>query len=235
MERITMERIMDRVNQLFFLSRVFAMASCVSVLAGCATQAPITHQPMSARPAPTAPQQTGASLYSDATFRPLFEDKRARHVGDLLSITIAENNTASKKSSTDTSRKSSLEASVPTITGLPLKGLQGLGVNASLTSSFAGAGDAAMTNAFSGSITVTVVEVLNNGNLIVSGEKQLSINQGNEYVRFSGVVSPAYIVKNTVLSSQVADAKLEYKQDGSLNEAQTQGWLARFFLSVLPF
>lgn len=209
--------------------------SLALVLGGCAAPAPIIHQPMTARSAPIPPQATGASLYSPATFRPLFEDFRARHIGDVLTISITESTTASKKSSEDASRKSSLDASVPTLAGLPLKGLQGLGASATSAYSFAGAGDAAMTNAFSGSITVTVVEELPNGNLLVSGEKQLAINHGNEFVRFSGVVSPAYIVANTVTSSHVADAKLEFKQDGALNGAQTQGWLSKFFLSISPF
>jgi flagellar L-ring protein precursor FlgH len=207
----------------------------VLALGGCAASAPIVHQPMTARAAPIPTQATGASLYSSATFRPLFEDARARHVGDVLTITISENNTASKKSSDDASRKTSLNASVPTIAGLPFKGLQGLGASATSSYSFAGAGDAAMTDTFSGSITVTVVEEFPNGNLLVSGEKQLAINHGNEFVRFSGVVSPNYIVKNTVTSTHVADAKLEFKQDGALNSAQTQGWLSKFFLSILPF
>ena len=215
----------------------WASAGLILFWGGCAmpAPAPIIHQPMSARPAPIPEQATGASLYSAATFRPLFEDPRARHVGDVLTITIAESNSASKKSSEDSSRKSSLAAGVPTIAGLPFKGLQGLGVSATSAYTFAGAGDAAMTNAFSGSITVTVVEELPNGNLLVSGEKQLAINHGNEFVRFSGVVSPRYIVNNTVTSSRVADAKLEFKQDGVLNSAQTEGWLAKFFLSILPF
>lgn len=220
-------------------SKGAAWAGAVVALAlgGCALPppGPITHQPMTARAAPVAEQATGASLYSAATFRPLFEDQRARHVGDVLTITISESNSASKKSSEDASRKSSLSASVPTIAGLPFKALQGLGASASSAYSFAGAGDAAMTNAFSGSITVTVVEELSNGNLVVSGEKQLAINHGNEFVRFSGVVAPRYIVNNTVTSSHVAEARLEFKQDGALSSAQTQGWLARFFLTILPF
>lgn len=213
------------------------LSGCLVLLAlvGCASTAPITHQPMSARPTPVEKPNTGASLYSDATYRPLFEDRRARNVGDVLTILISESNTASKKSSTDATRKSSLEAAVPTITGAPLAGLAGLSVAGTSAYSFAGSGDAAMTNAFSASMTVTVVDVFPNGNLLVSGEKQVSINQGNEFVRFSGVVAPIYIVGNSVKSSQVADAKLEFKQDGALNSAQTHGWLSRFFLSVLPF
>lgn len=101
---------------------------------------------------------------------------------------------------------------------------------------FAGKGDSSANNAFTGTIAVTVIEVLPNGNLLVSGEKQMNINQGGEFVRFSGVVNPTTVSSaNTVSSTQVADARMEYKGTGYIDEAQTMGWLARFFLSVLPF
>ncbi|MGH8672017.1 MAG: flagellar basal body L-ring protein FlgH, partial [Burkholderiales bacterium] len=91
-------------------------------------------------------------------------------------------------------------------------------------------------NAFTGTMSVTVIEVLANGNLLVSGEKQLALNQGTEYVRFSGVVNPTSITGgNTVSSTLVADARLEYRGTGYIDEAQTMGWLARFFLSFLAF
>jgi flagellar L-ring protein precursor FlgH len=83
---------------------------------------------------------------------------------------------------------------------------------------------------------VTVVDVLGNGNLLVSGEKQMLINQGTEFIRFSGVVDPKMVLGDgTVLSRQVADAKIEYSGKGYINEAQTMGWLQRFFLNVMPF
>ena len=215
------------------LLAIFLLA--VAILCGCAAPAPITHQPMSARPREAVVKPTGASLYSDATFKSLFEDHRAMRVGDVLTIVISESNTASKKSSVDNSKKSSVNSLIPTLSGVPFSSLAGLAVSGTDTATFAGSGGAAMTNAFSGNLTVTVIDVYPNGNLLVSGEKQVAINQGNEYGRFSGVVAPIYIVGNSVKSAQVADAKLEFKQDGALDAAQTQGWLSRFFLSILPF
>ena len=101
---------------------------------------------------------------------------------------------------------------------------------------FAGKGDAAARNVFSGNITVTVIEVLSNGNLLVSGEKQVSVGHGTEYIRLSGVVNPYFIsTANTITSTNVADARIEYKESGAISEAQVMGWLARFFLTVLPF
>ncbi|HPR08315.1 MAG TPA: flagellar basal body L-ring protein FlgH, partial [Denitromonas sp.] len=86
-----------------------------------------------------------------------------------------------------------------------------------------------------GTITCTVIEVYPNGNLLVSGEKQVSINQGNEFIRFSGVVNPNHVTtNNTVQSTQVADARIEYKGSGYINESQVMGWLQRFFLLLLP-
>jgi flagellar L-ring protein precursor FlgH len=89
---------------------------------------------------------------------------------------------------------------------------------------------------FTGTITVTVIEVMPNGNLLVSGEKQVSIGAGTEYIRLSGIVNPYFInAANTISSASVADARIEYKESGVISEAQVFGWLARFFMSVLPF
>ncbi len=84
-------------------------------------------------------------------------------------------------------------------------------------------------------MAVTVIEVLENGNLLVSGEKQVTINQGTEFIRFSGVINPAYILpNNSVSSTRVAD-RLEYRSTGYISETQTMGWLSRLFMSVSPF
>ena len=195
------------------------------------------HQPMTARPAPR--QETAAasgSIYQAGTSRTLFEDRRARYVGDTMTILITETTSASTKSNTTANRSTSISASVPTISGLPGKSLQGLDLSASSANSLSGKGDAAANNVFTGSITVTVIEVLPNGNLQVSGEKQVSIGAGTEFIRLSGIVNPYFIsTANTISSTNVADARIEYKEGGVISEAQIMGWLARFFLSVLPF
>ena len=110
------------------------------------------------------------------------------------------------------------------------------GFDVSGKNDFSGSGGAAANNSFTGTITVTVIDVLYNGNLKVRGEKQIAINQGTEFIRFSGVVNPRTISgRNTVVSTEVADARIEYVGDGYINEAQTMGWLQRFFLNVSPF
>ena len=97
-------------------------------------------------------------------------------------------------------------------------------------------GGANAKNTFNGVITVTVIDVLPNGNLLVSGEKQMLINQGTEFIRFSGVVNPRTVsANNTIASTQVADARIEYSAKGYIDEAQTMGWLQRIFFNVLPF
>ena len=222
------------------MTRVLAwvLGLAVLLLTGCASTPPTSaHQPMSARPALPPENVAGnGSIFQGASGRSLFEDRRARFVGDTIVINIIERNTASANSNTTAQRESSISASVDTMNRLPGKSLLGLGLGASSANSFDGSGQSAANNVFTGTITTTVTEVLPNGNLLVSGEKQVAINQGKEYIRFSGVVNPNTITAaNTVNSPQVADARIEYKGTGYPNETQNMGWLARFFLNVLPF
>ena len=208
------------------------------LLSACTTVPPTNvHQPMTARPAPRGENLApNGSIYQAGVSRTLFEDRRARYVGDTMTITITETTSASTASNTKARRAGSISTSVPTITGLPGKSLQGMELSASSAASLDGKGDAAAKNAFTGNITVTVIEVLANGNLLVSGEKQVSIGAGTEYIRLSGVVNPYFInAANTISSANVADARIEYKESGVISEAQVMGWLARFFMSVLPF
>lgn len=218
-------------------SALVLFAVLLATLAGCAATPPTAvHQPMSARPVPRAENlAANGSIYQPGA-RSLFEDRRARYVGDTLTINIVEKNAASTKSNTKNERTTSLAASVDTLNGVPGKSFLGMGVDASNSHKLDGKGESVANNAFTGTITVTVIETLPNGNLMVSGEKQVAINQGQEYIRFSGVVNPNNITAtNTVTSSQVADARIEYKASGQLDEAQVMGWLARFFLTFLPF
>ena len=206
--------------------------------AGCSTVPPTNvHQPMTARPAPRMEVAgVNGSIYQSATSRPLFEDRRARFVGDTMTITIAENTTASKKSNNKLDRSSSNVASISSMTRLPGQSALGLDLNTSTANAFEGKGDAANNNVFSGSITVTVIDVFPNGNLLVSGEKQLSISNEQEFVRLSGVVNPSFVdASNTISSLKVADARIEYNSSGQLNDGMIMGWLGRAFLSVLPF
>jgi len=209
------------------------------ILAGCVTTVPPTSvaQPMTSRPEPRAiAAPLNGAIYNIASMRPLFEDRRARFIGDTITINIVEKTSASKNSENKTTRSQSIDMSVPTVTGLPLKGLQGTRLAATDTNNFDGKGQNTSANDFTSTITVSVIEVLSNGNLLVSGEKQIGLKEGEEFIRFSGVVNPVTITAtNSVQSTQVADARIEYKANGFIDSAQAMGWLGRFFLSVLPF
>ena len=210
-----------------------------TILGGCVTMTPSTavHQPMTVRPEPKAVVAPGnGAIFNIASSRPLFEDRRARFVGDTLTITISEKTQASKISENKTERSQGISASLPNIVGLPLKGLQGLSVAADSSNKFDGKGQNTSSNDFTSTIAVTVIEVYPNGNLLVSGEKQIGLKEGEEFIRFSGVVNPNTISgANTVSSTQVADARIEFKANGFIDSAQVMGWLSRFFLTFLPF
>ncbi|MDE2600378.1 MAG: flagellar basal body L-ring protein FlgH [Rhodocyclaceae bacterium] len=219
--------------------RVLLGLLSATMLSACVTSAPSTmvHQPMTVRPEPRADvYATQGAIYNVGGSRPLFEDRRARYIGDTITINIVENTSASKNSETKAARDSSMSVATPSIIGLPFKTFQGVGLDASDKTGFSGSGSNTSANAFRSTITCTVIEVLGNGNLLVSGEKQIGLKEGEEFVRFSGVVNPSMITaQNTVNSTQVADARLEFKANGFVDTAQVMGWLGRFFLSVLPF
>ena len=218
----------------------------ISLVSGCAiTPSTNTYQPNTLRPpqhAVAVVQPSGAIFQSinsttgGVRYTPLFEDRRARSVGDTIIVTLNEKTNASKSSGSNVDRSGEIGFSVPNFLGLPLSLLQKHATaEAKYSNKFDGNGESASKNDFKGTITVTVIEALPNGNLVVSGEKQIGINQGQEFIRLSGVVNPIHIMGNTISSIQIADARVEYRANGYIDEAQTMGWLSRFFLTVSPF
>src|SRR5574343_1011045 len=208
------------------------------VTAGCTSVPPTNvHQPMTARPSPRfETANANGSIYQAGSNRPLFEDRRARYIGDTITVKITESTTASTKSNNKLDKSNTSTASVSGLSGLPGKGLLGLDLNASSANAFSGKGEAANNNVFTGSMTVTVIDVMPNGNLLVSGEKQVAIGHEQEFVRVSGIVNPSFVdASKTVESSKIADARIEYKSAGQVSDGQVMGWLARFFLNVMPF
>ena len=178
------------------------------------------------------PPNTVGSIFNKKSYRGLFEDRKAMEAGDLLTIRIFERVTASQNNRTELSRQSSASVSIPAIRGV-FRSLDG---EASGDQEFNGQGSTSASNQFVGEISVSVIEVLPNGNLVIAGEKQLATNNEIEYVRMTGVVDRDDILPgNVVLSTRVADAKIQYTGRGAVDSAQTMGWLARVFLSVLPF
>lgn len=217
--------------------KLFTFAAALALLAsGCAENTTIPKgEPMTARPQRPIVQPTNGAIFQAGT-RTLFEDRRARYVGDTLVIEIAENTQASKNSSSSASRAADQSLGVPTYAGLPGKTLMAnLGIDAKSGTDFKGQGASSSNNVFTGTMAATVLEVLPNGNLKVAGEKQVAINQGTEDIRVTGIVNPDFISgNNSVLSTQIADAHIEYVGKGYISDAQKMGWLQRFFMSVLP-
>lgn len=189
-------------------------------------------------PAPT-PEQGNGAIYQVGHDIALFENAVARRVGDTLTIRLNERTNASKSSSTTTSKTTSVDMPGPTIAGRPVTahGTPILNMGVDNSSEFDGQGDSAQSNRLEGDVTVTVAQRLSNGNLLVRGQKWITINQGREYVRIQGIVRPIDIdPDNSISSLKVADAQIAYGGKGALNDAATPGLLARFFnIPWLPF
>jgi flagellar L-ring protein FlgH len=203
-------------------------------LAGCGSAPPsIVHGPTSARPMlADAGTATDGAIYNAGSYRPMFEDRRARHIGDILTISIVEKTSAVKAGQSSGSKTGSTSFGVPG----PLQGKLGTSIAANNASKFEDAANQSASNTFTGTIGVTVSEVLPNGNLIVVGEKQVAMDKGVEYIRFSGMVSPDTIQPgNTVSSTLVADARVEYRTSAHIDRAEMSSMFSRFFQSMLPF
>lgn len=189
-------------------------------------------------PAPTtavARPATG-SLFQSAGYRPSFEDRRARMVGDTVTIQIVENVTASQKSTSTVNRNTSVDSAIKALPDQTLAGLGKFDIGASTNNNFSGKGGTESANTFLGSITTTVVEVLPNGHMLVTGEKQIGVNQNVDVLRFSGTVDPRLVQPGSIISSQqVANVRIESRGRGAQGEAQTVGWISRLLLSFQPF
>jgi flagellar L-ring protein precursor FlgH len=219
---------------------VMWMVALASLLSACVPSTnikqPLTASPLP-RPASDAPNN-GGIFQAGINERPMFEDRRARNVGDVLTINIVETTSATGKSGHNDDNSGSIALRTPSLTGgaagQTIQTSYGAAGSSSVKS--ASKSDSSGSNTFSGSITVTVTEVLANGNLRVAGEKQVAIKLSEEYVRFSGVVNPATISgTNTVQSTQVADVHVEYKGANKIDSAAVASMFNRIFFSVLPF
>ncbi|HYD79790.1 MAG TPA: flagellar basal body L-ring protein FlgH [Paucimonas sp.] len=210
------------------------LAAC---LAGCAaTPSSIVQLPTTARPAPNAAAKpANGAIFHSASYRPMFEDRRARLVGDVLTIAISENTSAAKAAANSGSNSGSGNMSFTTLFGVSTAAKNKLGVSTEGENTFDEKGAQSASNSFTGTISVTVIDVFPNGNLLVSGEKQISFDKGAEFVRFSGVVNPDTIAAGNVVSStKVADARVEYRSNSRIDRAEVLSLLTRFFMSVFP-
>ena len=213
-------------------------------LGGCADMSPSPINPGNPQysavlpPPPRPAEQNDGSIYQSATAVSLFSDQRAYRIGDLLTVVFDESTNASKSADTSTSRDTRINAAAPTVFGQSVlyHGVPVLSAGLTSKNGFTGKGQSTQSNTLSGTLTVSVAQVLSNGDLVVQGEKRLMINQGSEYIRLRGIVRAADITpQDTVLSTQIADAHIAYVGRGQLNDANRAGWLARLFNAWWPF
>lgn len=201
------------------------------VLSACETMP--SKDPAFAPVRPSEPLQpaysTGAIYRFNYDMR-LFEDQIARRIGDLLTVRLDEKTQAKKDADIDVSKNTDITVEAPTLWGIPAETILGNSMETSVRANRAadGEGAANQSNSFTGDISVTVYDVLPNGNLLVRGEKRMTLNQGSEYIRISGIVRPIDIdASNVVPSSKVADATIMYTGDGAVADASKLGWFNR--------
>lgn len=216
------------------------VAVTLSLLSACVT--PPQRDPAFAPVAPAdlrPPIQSSGSIYQAGYDMRLFEDHTAKRVGDVLTITLLERTQAQKTDDFDAKKNTAMSAEVPSMFGIAASALTGQSVKTTLASKkeFTGKGSADQSNSLTGDISVTVVSVLPNGNLSVRGEKRVTLNQGDEFVRLSGIVRPVDInAANIITSDKVADVTIMYVGEGAIADSSKMGWLARILQSPwFPF
>ncbi len=221
-------------------SSVCTLAAALLLLGGC-TSIP-QRDPAFAPVAPSdlrPPAQSSGSIYQAGYDIRLFEDHTARRVGDILTITLSENTQAQKADGLATDKNIEMAVAAPTLFGMAASVINGqdLETKLSSTKTFNGKGSADQSNRLIGNISVTVIELLPNGNLSVRGEKRVTLNQGDEFIRLSGIVRPVDINSANVISSdKVADVTIMYVGEGAMADAGKMGWLARIVNSAwFPF
>lgn len=227
--------------------KLLIMSAALAGLSGCViNQGPTPNDPHYAPvmiPTPAPGASTNGSLFNSATSMDLFSDRKARRVGDILTVNLEET-TVSKKSaavsvdkdSTTTIPEAAGGAGTLLGAGVGLGGI-GLGTDLSATREFSGEAGADQSNNLRGTIAVSIVDVWPNGALVIRGEKWLTLNRGEEFIRLSGVVRPEDVsADNTVNSTRIANAQISYAGKGALADSQSMGWLSRFFNSAYwPF
>ncbi|KGK41510.1 flagellar basal body L-ring protein [Nitrincola sp. A-D6] len=223
------------------LLKLSIITAGVLLLAGCVNKAPKPDNPYYApvqMPSFETPKPINGAIYHASSSRDIYSDGRAHRVGDIITINLSESTQSSKQSKTSIDKSSDLNLPVPNIMGQPLTlGGRELSAGFSSKNGFEGDSSSNMRNQLSGNITVTVQEIYPNGVMLVRGEKWLTLNQGDEYIRVSGLVRPQDInADNSLDSTRLADARITYSGTGATADANVMGWLGRFFISALmPF
>ncbi len=238
-------RLPSYVSRLTFFT-LFTIHCSLFTLTGCAG-APKKDAARMPVPSPKEEARTAGSLWAGETSRSsLFTDTRARGVGDIVTVRVSENSKGTKSATTDTSRKSSTAAGITDFFGAPLDfGLDKLYGNrggfsptvaADSSISFKGDGNTSRSSLLEADITARVIELLPNGNLAIEGRREIVVNNEEQIMVLSGVIRPEDISSsNTVLSTYIADARIEYTGKGILADKQSPGWFIRILDKVWPF
>ena len=223
------------------LLRTFFTVSIVAILfTGCASIEQAKTMPNDPDFAPILPEMedkplvpTG-SLFNINYVNNIYSDSKAHRVGDIISVILSESTQANKNAKTELKKANNAALN-------PIMGIGGAAINFNnkalqfgydQSSNFKGDSKADQSNSLAGNISVHVLRVLPNGNLMIRGEKWMSLNNGDEYIRLTGIVRSQDISSdNTVTSSKVANARIEYAGTGTFADVQEQGWLSKFFNS----
>jgi flagellar L-ring protein precursor FlgH len=230
--------IMTHLIKIMTLLIALTLSACSSVQISSLPQAPQPGDPEFA-PVPSdsllPPPNAGGSLFVDNFGMSLYGDKKARRVGDIITVVLSESTQGKKSSQSKTSKSSSASLTAPVLGGG--SPVDALSATIGGDRAFSGKGDADQSNSLSGNITVTVSEVLPNGVLRVRGEKWITLNTGAEFIRIQGMLRPDDInLDNTVASEKLADARITYSGAGAVASAAKQGWLSAFVNSKwFPF
>lgn len=218
----------------FYIAKVLSLLLCLLLVTACAQRIGLRNPAY----APIEPVVTSiniknnGSIYQEGMRVAFFDDMRAKHVGDILTVLLLENTSASKSAKTNASKNQNVDQQPPKVAGsrVTRDGKDILSNQVDANRKFSAGGSTSQRNSLNGTITVTVAKVLPNNNLIVRGEKIIMLNQGNEYIRFMGIVRPMDIrPDNTVDSTRIAHVQISYGGQGVINDANRMGWLARFF------
>lgn len=216
-----------------------ALAALPLLLGGCAVmQQPrveMQNPPVVQLPHTPPAAPINGAIYQGGNYRPLFEDHRARLVGDTVMIQITERISASQSSTSEMEKTGNIAGAITALPGVAANSFGRATIGGSSSVASAGTGSNQNTNEFSGTITAVVTAVLPNGHLMLSGEKQIGVNSNVDVLRFTGQVDPRSIQQgNTVASAAVANVRVEQRGRGGLADAHKIGWLSRFFLSLSP-
>lgn len=226
-----MQSITRLVVLIVFSITLGSLVSCTAV-----TPSTITQGPSSAKPIPEIVyKNNNGAIYQERTFRPLFEDKRARYVGDTITIIMVENTSANKKNNATSNNSGSVAINTDNLLGQNESSLERMSPRGGGTRKSSAEDSGVAQNAFTTTLAVTVNEVLPNGNLVVSGEKQIGFDKSTEFIRFSGTISPAFIsIGNSVSSTQVANVRVEYRTNTNVDKSVLANMMNRFFFSMFP-